>query len=54
MKKTNEELNAIKEEFEALREKLTELTDEQLEQVIGGTSTDSKQERPVPEFIYLD
>ena len=34
--KTNEELNALKEEVEALNKKLAELTDEELAQVSGG------------------
>ena len=34
--KTKEELKAIKEEVEALRRKLAELSDEELEQVSGG------------------
>ena len=34
--KTKEELNAIKEEVEALNRKLRELTEEELEQVTGG------------------
>ena len=34
--KTQEELNAIKEEIEALNKKLAELTEEELEQVTGG------------------
>ena len=34
--KTVEELNALKEEVEALNEKLHELTEEELEQVTGG------------------
>ncbi|MDO5445931.1 MAG: bacteriocin [Eubacteriales bacterium] len=34
--KTIEELNTLKEEFEALQKKLSELTDEELEQVAGG------------------
>ena len=34
--KTKEELNALKEEVEALNKKLHELTDEELEQVSGG------------------
>lgn len=34
--KTKEELNAIKEEVEALNKKLAELTEEELEQVTGG------------------
>ena len=34
--KTKEELNALKEEIEALSKKLAELTVEELEQVAGG------------------
>ena len=34
--KTKEELNALKEEVEAVSRKLNELTDEELEQVTGG------------------
>ena len=34
--KTQEELNALKEEVEALNKKLTELTNEELKQVSGG------------------
>ena len=37
MAKTKEELNALKEEAETLSSKLTELTDEELEGVNGGT-----------------
>ena len=40
--KTKEELNALKEEVEALNRKLAELTDEELAQVSGGV-------RPVPD-----
>ena len=36
--KTAEELNTLKEEVETVRRKLTELTDEELEQVTGGIS----------------
>ena len=39
--KTNEELNAIKEEVEALNKKLAELSEDELQQVSGGV-------RPVP------
>ena len=39
MKKTKEELNALKEEVETLDKKLRELTDEELKQVIGGGFT---------------
>ena len=34
--KTKEELNALKEEVEAVNKKLHELTDEELEKVAGG------------------
>lgn len=34
--KTKEELIALKEEIETINKKLLELTDEELEQVIGG------------------
>lgn len=34
--KSKEELNELKEEFEALNKKLRELTEEELEQVAGG------------------
>ena len=34
--KTKEELNALKEEVEALSKKLTGLTEEEMEQIAGG------------------
>ena len=34
--KTKEELNALKEEVEALNKKLDELTEEELAEVVGG------------------
>ena len=34
--KTNEELNALKNEVEVLNQKLSALTEEELEQVMGG------------------
>ena len=34
--KTKEELNALKEEIETVNKKLSDLTDEELEQVSGG------------------
>ena len=37
--KTKEELNALKEEVEALNRKLHELTEEELAQVAGGSSS---------------
>ena len=39
--KTKEELKVIKEEVDTLNEKLAELTDEELEQVSGGSGADS-------------
>ena len=39
MAKTQEELNALKEEVESLNKQLAELTEEELAQVIGGTRT---------------
>ncbi len=39
--KTKEELNALKEEFETLNKKLSELTEEELEEVNGGTGDTS-------------
>ena len=38
--KTKEELNALKEEVEALNKKLAELTEEELKQVAGGVFHD--------------
>lgn len=38
--KTKEELNALKEEVEALNKKLAELTDEEFAQVSGGYTPD--------------
>ena len=40
--KTKEELNALKEEVEALNKKLADLTDEGLAQVTGGVSPDGE------------
>lgn len=37
--KTKKELNALKEEVEALNGKLTELSDEEIEEVCGGETT---------------
>ena len=44
--KTKEELNALKEEFEALSKKLRELTAEELEQVSGGIGPYVTQPQP--------
>ena len=49
--KTNEELNALKEEVEALNKKLAELTDEELAQVSGGKYVPPVDEPPVPTFV---
>ena len=38
MSKTNEELNKIKEEVDAVNEKLAELTEEEIAQISGGRS----------------
>ena len=39
--KTNEELNALKEEIEALHGKLAELTNEEMDFVVGGGTHES-------------
>ena len=36
--KTKEELNAIKEEIDSLKKKLAELTEDELKQIVGGSS----------------
>ena len=41
MAKTKEDLNALKKEVETLNKKLAELTEEELEQVTGGSIADS-------------
>ena len=38
--KTKEELSALKEEVETASQKFRELTDEELEQVVGGTEAE--------------
>ena len=50
--KTKEELNTIKEEVEALNNKLAELTDEELEQVNGGAKLDPERFRKKVEEAY--
>ena len=45
MSKTKEELDALKEEVEAVNEKLNELTPEELETVNGGVVHDIRQTR---------
>ncbi len=42
MSKTKEELNALKKEVEAVNEKLSELTSEEVKQVTGGTEQVNK------------
>ena len=39
--KTNEELNALRNEVEALNKKLAELTEEELQMVTGGCAPDA-------------
>ncbi len=51
MAKTKEELNALKEEVEAVSKKLRELTVEELEQVSGGTANQGET-LPCPQCIY--
>ena len=49
--KTKEELNALKEEVEALNRKLHELTDEELAQVSGGIEIDSGRKCVEENFV---
>ena len=42
--KTKEELDALKEEYNALNKKLAELTDEELAQVAGGIGVEDWQD----------
>ena len=41
--KTNEELNKLKEEVESINAKLSELTEEELKQVTGGSNLDVRR-----------
>ena len=50
--KTEEELNALKNEVEALNTKLTELTEDELKQVVGG-GTDIDIRKDLYENIIL-
>ena len=50
--KTQEELNALKEEVKSLNEKFTELTDKELEQVYGGLELDPDRLRRKVEEVY--
>lgn len=49
--KTKEELNAIKEEVEAINKKLKELTEDELKEVIGGSDY---EHREVIGHLYYD
>ena len=51
--KTKEELNALKEEVEALNKKLAELTEDELAQVSGGKIVilDGRVIEPPPVFV---
>ena len=51
--KTKEELNALKEEVEALNKKLHELTEEELKQVSGGVSIGKKKKLYCVECGYV-
>ena len=51
--KTKEELNALKEEVEALSDKLSELTEDELEHVTGGLA-DEGLRRLHADPPYLD
>ena len=50
--KTKEELNALKNEVEALNKKLAELSDDELSQVSGGTDDRQKPPKKTLEFLY--
>ena len=52
MKKTKKELDALKEEVEAVNEKLHELTDEELAQVTGGGVSNCQLTTPQIAKIY--
>ena len=56
--KTQEELNALKEEVENVRKKLAELTEEELAQVTGGVyvppSVHPSIDEPTPERTRYD
>ena len=48
--KSKEELNALKEEVETVNKKLHELTDEELEQVLGGFEPGSSEKIRLPTY----
>ena len=47
--KTNEELNALKAEYESLTRKLGELTDDEMDQVSGGTTIVGIKSTKIPD-----
>lgn len=51
--KTAEELNALKEEFDALKEKLNELSTEELAQVSGGDWDEEDERRQLDYFTKI-
>lgn len=51
--KTKEELNKLKQEVEALNKKLSELSEEELKQVCGGTTEGDNQNFKVGIFPGL-
>ena len=51
--KTKEELDALKEEIEAINEKCRELTPEELEQVTGGFEQSIMGPITVAEYSYM-
>lgn len=55
--KTIEELNALRDEVEALNKKLAALTDEEIAQVTGGQRPPTpprKKEEELNEFVNID
>ena len=54
MSKTKEELNALKEDAEAVNEKLSELTEEEIAQVTGGATGGVKPFRGKEGFGFID
>ena len=53
MAKTQEELNALKEEVEMINGKLAELADEELQLVTGGATGGVKPFNPVKGFGFI-
>ena len=46
MKKSKEELNELKQEYESLASKLSELSKEEIEQIVGGFEFDVEKKNP--------